>query len=486
MSLRQYLQLMRDGKWWLGAGLTLGILAGLLFALLSVPSYVATSTLYFAAIEGGGEPGQAYQGALLAEQKARAYAQLIVSDRVLDEVSFDTGGRVAPGDVTVQSTAGNPTLVVEVTDPDPQRAAAVANTLADKAGDLVSELERPRDARLSTVVTLRVLAPAGVPTSPTSPNLALDVAVCAMLGTLLGLLAALMQRSLDRSVRTREALESLTNLPLLGAVPYDRMSRRTPQLITTAPRGPVAEAVRQLRVNLRSAGTGAGTSLLITSASAREGKTSVACHLAAAFGLDGKRVLLIDADLRRPRVADYLGMTPTAGLSTVLRGEATALEAVEPWDDGLFDVLAGGPTPDDPSELLSSDLFRTMLADFSTRYDVVLVDATALLPVADARVLAGACDDVLLVTKYGRTPASDIADALAALRVVSAHVLGCVFTMEPGPNRALRSVADRTAAVMSEAPVAQPAGDPAPRRNIADTAGKAEHAAAHRIHETSR
>src|SRR6476646_11260680 len=85
LSLREYLQLLRDGKWWIAAGLLFGVLGGQLIALTSVPSYVATTTLYFAAIEGGGEPGQAYQGALLAEQKARAYAELIVSKRVLDE-----------------------------------------------------------------------------------------------------------------------------------------------------------------------------------------------------------------------------------------------------------------------------------------------------------------------------------------------------------------------------------------------------------------
>src|SRR5215475_5034517 len=95
LSLREYLEFLRDGKWWIAAGLLLGMLGGYLFALTSVPSYVATTTLYFAAIEGGSEAGQAYSGALLGEQKARVYAQLIVSKRVLDEVTFDTRGPVA-------------------------------------------------------------------------------------------------------------------------------------------------------------------------------------------------------------------------------------------------------------------------------------------------------------------------------------------------------------------------------------------------------
>ena len=238
LSLREYLQLLRDGKWWIAAGLLFGMLGGQLIALTSVPSYVATTTLYFAAIEGGGEPGQAYNGALLAEQKARAYAQLIVSDRVLDEVAFDTTGACRPGcgpvaasAITVQSSAGNPTLIVKVADPSAQRAAMVADTLAEKTANLVSDLERPRDPRLSTVTTLRVLAPADVPTTPASPNLKVDVLVGAVIGTFLGLSVALIRRSLDRSVRTREALEELTGLPLLGTVPYDKPSRRTPSLI---------------------------------------------------------------------------------------------------------------------------------------------------------------------------------------------------------------------------------------------------------------
>src|SRR5262249_58413657 len=103
------------------------------------------------------------------------------------EVTFDTRGPVAASAITVQSQAGNPTLIVKVADPSPERAALVANTLADKLGDLVSDLERPRDPVLSTVTTLRVVAPADVPTTPASPNLKVDVLLGAGIGTLLGL-----------------------------------------------------------------------------------------------------------------------------------------------------------------------------------------------------------------------------------------------------------------------------------------------------------
>jgi polysaccharide biosynthesis transport protein len=446
MSLREYLQVLRDGKWWIAAGLLFGMLAGQLIALNSVPSYVASTTLYFSAIEGGGEPGQAYQGAMLAEQKARAYAQLIVSDRVLNEVAGDTTGScesgcgpVALDAVTVESSAGNPTLIVKVADSSPERAAMVANTLAEKTANLVGELERPRNPRISTVTTLRVVAPAVVPTTPVSPNLKLDVLVGAVVGAFLGLSAAVIRRNLDKSVRTRGALEELTGLPLLATIPD---GKRAPGLIADHPTGQVAEAVRQLRVNLRSAGMGSSrTSLLVTSAVTGEDTTTLACNLATAFRFEGDRVLLIDANLRHPGVGSTLGMDPPFGLSTVLHGERQLHEVVQTWH-GLFDVLTSGPLPGNPSELLSSvDL---VLTEVESRYDVVLIDSPALLPVADASVLARACDGALLIVRHGRTSTFEITEALAALRVVSACVLGCAFTGGPRQQRSLPATASRT------------------------------------------
>src|SRR4051812_13487253 len=119
MTLREYLGLLRDGRWWIASGLTLGAVVGLMVALWSTPVYTSSITLYFAAIEGGGEPGQAYQGSMLAEQKARTYSQLLVSERIRDEVSRAVGGPVAPEAVSATPTAGTSIVTVQVRDPSP-------------------------------------------------------------------------------------------------------------------------------------------------------------------------------------------------------------------------------------------------------------------------------------------------------------------------------------------------------------------------------
>src|SRR6185503_17447890 len=113
-------------------------------------------------------------------------------------------------------------------------------------------------------------------------------------------------------------------------------------------------------------------------------------------------------DLRRPSVGNYLGINPTSGLSTVLFGESQPHDAVESWNGGLFDVLTSGPIPENPSELLGSKRTGVMLTELASRYDAVLIDSPALLPVADGSVLARACDATLLVVRHGHTPASEV------------------------------------------------------------------------------
>lgn len=429
MSLREYMQLVRHGRWWIVAGLLLGSLAGAIVTTLTPPTYAASTTLYFAAIEGGGEPGQAYQGSLLALEKARVYAQLLTTDRILAEVEADTGESVPADAILVQATAGSPVLTVEGRGTTPERATEIANSVAQRAADLVSELEQPRDSRLSTVVTLRQIARAVAPMSPVAPDPVTNVALGTVLGLALGFAAALVRRHLDQSLRTSKALEELTDVPVLGSIPAARQARSKPFVSDVEPRGPVAESVRQLRVILESLKL--STSLLVTSAQPGEGKTTVARELAASFTLTGQRVLLVDANLYGPLDTKLSGPTQSGGLTSVLTGQRPWAEVVERGEGRSFDLLPRGTALADTTELLDSTRMGELLAELRQQYDVVLVDAPALLSSVDASVLARRCDAILLVVRHGRTSGPDVEMAVAKLRAISAHLLGCVFTMVP-------------------------------------------------------
>lgn len=439
MSLREYVEFIRAGRWWIGAGLILGISLGIVGTLQAPTLYSSSTTLYFVAVNGGGDPGQAYQGSILAEQKALAYSKLLTSQRVMDDVSEAVGRSVSAGAVDVQVVAGNPTLIVQATDRSPVEAARIANEVADEGAQLVAELERPKDRALTSVVEMRVVTPATEPSAPTSPVLLDNLAAGVLLGLAGGFLAAMVRTKLDQSLRTAAALEAAAGRPSLGDLPHDPAVQSYPFIVDSDPRSHLSESIRQLQINLRfAASEQPSTSLLVTSAAPTEGKTLVAVNLAIGFALEGSRVLLIDADLRRSRMAAMLGLTSRFGLSAVLRDETPFDEAVVRWRDGLLDVLLAGPAPQNPSDLLTPARISALLDEVEPLYDVVVVDSPALLPVADGTALAGSCDATLLLVRHGLTTTSEVESAAATLSRASARLVGCAFTLTPQSSRLSR------------------------------------------------
>jgi capsular exopolysaccharide synthesis family protein len=189
-----------------------------------------------------------------------------------------------------------------------------------------------------------------------------------------------------------------------------------------------SEAYRTIRVNLRFANVDQQPrSLVITSAAAHEGKTTVTCNLAIAMAEGGARVCLVDADLRRPHVGELLGMDNSVGLTDVLAGEHDVHSVLIPWHEGLVTVLTSGSVPPDPNALLSSRAMANLVATLCAEFDVVVFDSPPLLPVTDALVLGKLSDGVVLVTRRGRTKRSHVKAALEAIGLSHAKLLGTVF-----------------------------------------------------------
>ena len=216
-----------------------------------------------------------------------------------------------------------------------------------------------------------------------------------------------------------------------------------------------------------------------------EGKSTTIVNLAITLASAGTRVLLIEADLRRPRVADLLGLERTIGLTSVLTSRVSARQAVQPWGDGALDVIASGPLPPNPSELLSSCHMSALLADLRGQYDIILIDSPPLLPVTDAAAIAPETDGAILVCRYKTTTGAQVQAAVAALRAVSAPILGTVFAMVPsaGPRAYAQYNSYYRAQQQPFAVIGQSIGDrPAPTTRLKHATPIPAHTSGSRYH----
>jgi capsular exopolysaccharide synthesis family protein len=247
----------------------------------------------------------------------------------------------------------------------------------------------------------------------------------------------LARNALDISVKSPEQLRDASGAPILGTIAFDSQVPKRPLIVHEDPQSPRSEAFRQLRTNLQFVDVDNPRKVIVvTSSMPGEGKTTTIVNLAIALASAGARVLLIEADLRRPKAADLLGMERTVGLTNVLSGRVRAEQVIQPWGEGALDMMASGPLPPNPSELLASRHMSEMLTELRKHYDVILIDSPPLLPVTDAAAIAPATDGVMLICRFNETSRSEVESATAAVSAVSAPLLGTVFTMVPssGPR----------------------------------------------------
>jgi succinoglycan biosynthesis transport protein ExoP len=198
-----------------------------------------------------------------------------------------------------------------------------------------------------------------------------------------------------------------------------------------------SESFRTLRTNLQFLEVEPGPkSFVMTSSIPHEGKTTTSANLAIVIANSGTRVAIIDADLRRPKLAEYMGLEGAVGLSDVLIGKARLSDVLQPWGDGNLHVLPAGTIPPNPSELLGSSAMPTLLRELEKHFDIVIVDLPPLLPVTDAAIVSNLTRGTLVVVAAGRTQRAELAGAIAALDNVGAPVAGIILTMLPtkGPD----------------------------------------------------
>src|SRR5262249_6040908 len=309
-------------------------------------------------------------------------------------------------------------------------------------------LQRLKEAGVSAGLrssNIRVVDIARIPTQPISPNVRRSLVLGFLLGLGFAFGLALALESFDNTVRSIEEISTVSTLPALGTIPLqlsnsepigkraltisaDEKSRTLALVTYERPKSEAAEAYRALRTSILLSSFGAPPNvILVTSAIPQEGKTTISANSALVLAQRGSRVLLVDADLRRPGLERMLGLSHERGLSTLVSGFCSADEAILNLSDvpNLW-VLPAGPIPPQPAELLGSTLMKDLIARWRNEYDHIIVDSPPCLSVTDAVLLSPEADRVILVARSGQTTRPALRRACDLLSQVNAKVMGIV------------------------------------------------------------
>lgn len=428
VELQGYLRALR--KLWLVVVLTtlagLGIAATAYF--LTAPVYASRVTFYVSTpLSEGSNPLSAGQ---FAQARVNSYVGLLESEQLAQRVIAAERLALTPQQVTnrIEATAQLNTVLVtaEVRDADRLRSLAVAKGIANTFPGMVDQLDNK--GRSADVVIITAVSGPTLAANPVAPNPLLYAGLGLLGGLLLGAAIAVAREALDNTVRTNAVATDLVGAPVLGVIDLDPDAVKSPLVLAGTPASGRSESFRQLRTNLQFIDAAKTAEvLMVTSAVAGEGKSLTAVNLGISFTGLGQKVLLVDADLRRPALGRYLGVENEVGLSGVLAGSVKLEDAVQPWGTDGLHVLPSGQQPPNPAELLGSKAMSDLVSKVRTDYDKVIIDTPPLLPVTDAALASAAADGVVVVVRWGKTHRSQVSGAVESLRQVDARILGSVL-----------------------------------------------------------
>ncbi|ACZ31867.1 capsular exopolysaccharide family [Xylanimonas cellulosilytica DSM 15894] len=480
MELADYLSLLR--KRWLSITVltVLGLVAGLAASVLATPVFTARSQV-FVSVRGSDTTSDLLQGSNFTVRQVRSYVQLVQTPRVLQPVIEELGLTDTPSQLAERVRAESPldTVLINVTadDESAQFAADIANSVARSLSAVVQELETPQGAAESPV-EISTVRSAVAPTSPSSPNTTMNLALGLLVGLALGVGVAVLREVLNTKMRDVADVEAVTEASVLGAIPFEPDAADSPLIVQESPHSLRSEAFRRLRTNLQFLEFDRNQRAIVTtSALPGEGKTTTTINLAITLADAGQRVALVDADLRRPSIAKYMGLEGSVGLTTVLIGRARLDDVAQPWGNGNLDVITSGQVPPNPSELLGSRNMDELLDELHAKYDVVLIDTSPLLPVTDGAILARLVGGAVVVVGAGTVHRQQVDGALQALDSVAARVLGVVVNRAPtkGSGTYAYSYAYGYASEQADSPE-KPRAKRAPRTDVAPAAAGPAHA----------
>lgn len=441
MSLIEYARALR--KRWVSIVLlvVLGGIGGFLVAHATPHEYKSTGSVLVTSSYSE-STAELSQGSAFVMSSMPSYVVLATSDTVLRHAIDELGISMTPAQLRGDVSAATPldTSVIQVSGVQGSAAEAHAVTAAVMHG-LVTTLSKvsPHGPKGQPSVAASIIQEATLPGGSFLPNTRLSVVLGAMIGLLVAVAYALLRRAIGDPIKGPRDIAEITDAPVLGQVLESRREMALSRLLVHDPLSPEAESVRTLGANLNFLRVDGGLrSVVITSPRPDEGKSTVALGLAVIAAESGKRVLLIDGDLRRPSIARKTQLEAAVGLTDVLLGDVTLEDAIQPWSKGNVTVLVAGSMPPNPSHLISSGAMRELIDRCENEFDLVVIDSGPVLSVSDTLVLSHICGGALLVARRGRTTRRAFAQALIALQNADPKLIGTALTRVPPRGGARR------------------------------------------------
>lgn len=409
----------------------LGALVAFGYSSSVTPEYEATATVYVTSATDDNAQS-AYQGSLASQQRVTSYSRLVTSDAIITEALRTSKLQMSLGEARNSlrvSFAPNTVLLnISAVDPNARDAERLANAAATSMSTFVARLEAPSGGG-SPLAKVTLITPASASSTPVSPKTSRNIALGAVIGLFAGVFGVLTRARFSNRIRVESDILLVSDSPVLASIPTDDFLAKRGLIDFKQGAVAAAEAFRKLRTNLAFANVDKPPRIVIvTSAVAVEGKTTTAMNLAAALVEAGSRVVLVDADLRRPQIDSRTGLVGDVGFTNFLRGDGELNDLVQPTQlEGLW-ILASGPKPPNPAELVGAQRAGQALAELAASFDFVIVDCPPVLPVTDAVVLSQWADGVLIVARAGSTRVGDLSDALTQVLTTQTPVIGHVLT----------------------------------------------------------
>lgn len=486
MTLRDYWRVVMRRKLIVAAGVLAAVLPAVALSLLQDPQYRATAEVIIRTSNTGSVFNTGSQTNRDPDRVIQNEISVLEGDVVLAKLKENLGLAVDPPEVKGAARTDTDVVEVSVESGDPETAADLVNayieaysqvkteqavtgfesasnqlqdsitTLQTQIDDLDTQIDAAateseaatlesqqralldrQDSLRETLDKLRidagisnqgaeVVRPATAPKVPFAPTPVRTAVLALIVGLLIGLGAAFLIDYLDQSIKHPADLDKLhSTVPLLGVVPLVPAPDNRPIALST-PNDLSVESYRSLRTSVQFLGIERDVQVLqITSAMPGEGKTTTATNLAVVLAQTGASVVLVDADLRKPRIHQVFALSASIGLTDNLVGDPIDL-TLQGVEDGP-EVIVSGPVPPNPSEMLSSKRMTEVIKDLRKRFDYVVVDSAPTLPVSDAKALSRQVDGVLIVIQAGRASLPQVRQTLTTLEQVNATILGLVL-----------------------------------------------------------